>query len=87
MSQFTVLISAGNPTDYSRKVGWDGLHSTRAEAEACAARARRNDGWSAKVVTVSNAEAATWDETPGETLARKRTEFDTALRSGALYTR
>ena len=50
MTKFLVLINAGNNDGYGPKVGWDDLHDTRAEAEAAAARAERNDGWSAKVV-------------------------------------
>jgi hypothetical protein len=52
--KYLVLISAGWPTDYGPKVGWDELHATRAEAEAMAERADRHDGWAAKVVAVED---------------------------------
>lgn len=87
MSKFAVLISAGSPTDYSRKQGWDGLHATRKEAEKTAALAERQAGWSAKVITVSAAEAAHWDETPSERLQREQRDFSTALRNGTFYAR
>jgi hypothetical protein len=85
MSKFAVLISAGTPASYDRKVGWDGLHDTRAEAEVTAARAERNDGWSAKVITVSGRDADHWNETPVQRLDRERAEFNDALRNGTLY--
>lgn len=55
-TKFVVLIAAGN-SDYGPKVGWDALHSSRAEANATAKRARANDGWSAKVIRLTLDEA------------------------------
>lgn len=48
---YGVKIQAGLGA-YKWAVGWDTIWSTRAEAEACAIRARRNDGWSARVVEI-----------------------------------
>lgn len=83
--RYAVLISAGTPIDYSRKVGWDHPHDSRAEAEALADRARRNPGWSAKVITLTEAEALHWHESVNERLDRERAEFEQALREGTLY--
>lgn len=47
---YIVSIAAGYPQQWSTKVGWDTVWATRAEAEACADRARTQDGWSARVV-------------------------------------
>lgn len=52
---YAVLISSGG--EYRPVVGWDEVFSERKAVEACAARARRNDGWSAKVITMTRAEA------------------------------
>lgn len=55
---YAVLVAAGRPAEYGPKVGWDHLHTTREEAEATAARARRQDGWEARVITMDASEAA-----------------------------
>lgn len=49
---FYVAIQVGGRGEFLPKVGWDENFSTREEAETCAARARKNDGWDAKVVEV-----------------------------------
>ena len=53
---FGITISTGS--SYHPVAGWDSLYTTREDAEACATRAQRNDGWSAKVVSMTAAEAA-----------------------------
>lgn len=50
---YMIVIALGNSKRFSAKTGWDTTFETRAEALACAARARRNDGWAAKVVKVA----------------------------------
>ncbi len=54
-SGYLVLIAAGHPARYGAKVGWDTVWPTRKEAEECAKRAEKNDGWSAKVVEIGGA--------------------------------
>ena len=51
---YMIVIALGASKSYGPKVGWDDTFATHAEAEACAERARRNDGWSIKVVEVSS---------------------------------
>jgi hypothetical protein len=82
---YTVLIAAGLPAEYSRKQGWDRVYASRADADACAERARSNDGWSAKVIELSASEAEHWHETPDERLVREKREFDASLRAHTLY--
>lgn len=45
-------------------VGWDAAFGSRADAEACAVRARKQDGWDAKVIemTPDEAQANGWGE-------------------------
>lgn len=50
--KYMVVIALGASNSYGPKVGWDTEWDTREEAEACAERARKRDGWSAKVVEV-----------------------------------
>jgi hypothetical protein len=83
--KFAILISAGTPSDYSRKVGWDSVCETRDEAETLAQEARRNAGWEAKVIPLSESEAQHWHESPGERLDRQHAEFESRLRAGTLY--
>jgi len=52
--KYMVVIALGASKSYGPKVGWDTLFETRSEALECAARARRNDGWSVKVIEVSS---------------------------------
>lgn len=52
---FAVTISTGS--GYHPVSGWDRLYTTQKDAEACARVAQRNDGWDAKVVTMTAAEA------------------------------
>jgi len=49
-TQYLVQINTGR--EWRTLTGWDDYHPTLADAEACAARARENDGWSARVVVV-----------------------------------
>ena len=53
---YGILIQTGNGK-LRPAVGWDRGWATRAEAEACAERARRQAGWSAKVVSMTAEEA------------------------------
>jgi hypothetical protein len=51
--RYRVLIRTAGSSEYRPLVGWDTPWETRGEAEQCAARALRNDGWSdARVVEV-----------------------------------
>lgn len=88
--KYAVVISAGHPTDYSPKQGWDNICESRAEADALAERARKNAGWSAKVITLTETEAAKWHQTLNERLAGdslaarlagEKRAFDAALRA------
>ena len=54
--KYAIKVSTGNGP-YRWLTGWDGTFATRAEAKACAERASRNDGWSAKVVVVVDSAA------------------------------
>ena len=50
---YGILIAAGHPTKWRVLAGWNDEFATRDEAEAMAERARRHDGWRAKVVAYS----------------------------------
>jgi hypothetical protein len=49
---YLVIIAAGWPQRFGATVGWATVWPTRAEAEACAERARKYSGWDAQVVEV-----------------------------------
>ena len=82
-----VEISAGWPLQWGPKRGWDTVWPTRNEAEACAERARAQDGWEARVVEIDDGyRAVTWrsysvpNEYPGYYRAALRVG-DTEIRS------
>lgn len=76
-TKYRVLIAAGPMAEYTVCQGWDDIHGTREAAEAQAARAESNSGWSAKVVEVDYDR----DETVGERLARQMEEVRKSVRS------
>lgn len=53
---FAIVISTGR--SFGPAAGWDRLYTTRAAANDCAARARKNDGWSVKVRSMTAVQAA-----------------------------
>ena len=55
---YMVVIAAGHPARYGPKSGWDTIWPTPEDAEACAARARRQDGWEARVIEIAAIEVA-----------------------------
>jgi hypothetical protein len=57
---FAVQVKVGINSEYSALVGWDRLWATQGEADAYRERAARNDGWTARVVSLTLDEAAAY---------------------------
>jgi len=55
---YWISISIDNGRTWGPKVGWDDDFATREDAESCAARARKLEGWSAKVIESAEEEEA-----------------------------
>ena len=54
--KYAIIIQTGLGS-FRPLAGWDTLYASRSEAVAAADRAGRNDGWSAKVVSMTGAES------------------------------
>lgn len=54
-TRYAVLIQTEPRREYQSLTGWDETFATRAEAEACAARAMRHDWYAAKVIEIRDA--------------------------------